>query len=140
MRAQLPAGQGMWPAFWLLPESGRWPPEIDALEMLGQDPRTVYVATHTGPANTVAQSVVAVDDASAGQHTYGVSWRPDGVAFYIDGREVFRTPTPADMHEPMYLLANLAVGGEGSWPGPAAGGPAPMSIDHIRAYQFDDLT
>ena len=72
MRAQLPAGQGMWPAFWLLPGSGRWPPELDAMEMLGQDPRTVYVATHSGPSNTVAQSVVAMDDASAGHHTYGV--------------------------------------------------------------------
>lgn len=140
MRAQLPAGQGMWPAFWLLPESGRWPPELDAVEMLGQDPRTVYVATHTGPANTVVQNVVAMNDASAGHHTYGVNWRPDEVAFYVDGREVFRTPTPADMHEPMYLLANLAVGGDGSWPGPAAGETATMSIDHIRAYQFDDLT
>lgn len=139
MRVQLPTGQGMWPAFWLLPESGRWPPELDALEMLGQDPQTVYVATHTGPANTVVQGAVAVDDASAGFHTYGVAWRPDEVAFYVDGGEVFRTPTPADMHEPMYLLANLAVGGPGSWPGPAAGGTATMRIDHTRAYQFDDL-
>ncbi len=139
MRAQLPAGQGMWPAFWLLPESGRWPPELDAMEMLGSDPRTVYMATHTGPANTVVQNAMAMDDASAGLHTYGVAWRPDEVAFYVDGQEVFRTPTPADMHEPMYMLANLAVGGPGSWPGPAAGGTATMRIDHIRAYQFDDL-
>lgn len=62
------------------------------------------------------------------------------MAFYVDGREVFRTPTPADVHEPTYLLANVAVGGDGSWPGPAAGETATMSTDHIRAYQFDDLT
>jgi len=41
------------------------------------------------------------------------------------------------MHKPMYMLANLGVGG--SWPGaPDASTrfPANYSIDYIRAYRF----
>jgi len=50
---------------------------------------------------------------------------------------VNRQPTPPDMHKPMYMVANLAVGGV--WPGsPDASTtfPARMTIDYIRAYRF----
>jgi beta-glucanase (GH16 family) len=42
------------------------------------------------------------------------------------------------MHRPMYLLANLAVGG--TWPGNPDHStifPATMYIDYIRVYQYD---
>jgi beta-glucanase (GH16 family) len=59
------------------------------------------------------------------------------VIWYIDGQEAGRHATPADMHKPMFILANLAVGG--NWPGaPDAGTrfPATYEIDYIRAYRF----
>lgn len=152
MRARLPAGRGFWPAFWLLPTDLSWPPEIDVMEVLGHEPTTLYVTAHyveSGRRKTdgvcsadcgKAGIPVTVPDTSRAFHTYGVSWRPDAIRWYFDGVEVFNTPTPAGMHQPMYILANLAAGKPGSWPGPADGtSSATMLIDYIRAYQFDDL-
>ena len=47
MSAQLPKGQGFCPAFWLLPATNSWPPEIDIMEVLGKDMTSLYSFLHT---------------------------------------------------------------------------------------------
>ena len=133
MRARLPAGKGLWPAFWLLPRDLSWPPEIDIMESVG-DPSKYYVTLHSKPETDSGTEIPLSPDAF---HTFAVSWDPQSVVWYLDGREVKRRPTPPDMHKPMYLLANLALGG--GWAGdPDATTPFPasFSIDYIRAYRF----
>jgi beta-glucanase (GH16 family) len=137
MRADLPSGQGLWPAFWLLQTDMSWPPEIDVMEVLGHDMTTLHTASHTNQtgSHTSTGAAVKVPDMSAGYHTYGVDWQKDFITYYFDGSQVFKTPTPADMNEPMYMIANLEVGGY--WPGMVDGTtpfPAEMHIDYIRAY------
>ncbi|MBL3684683.1 family 16 glycosylhydrolase (plasmid) [Sinorhizobium meliloti] len=39
--------RGVWPAFWLLPADGFLPPELDVVEMRGQDPNTVIATVHS---------------------------------------------------------------------------------------------
>ncbi len=139
MRAKIPSGAGLWPAFWLLPADGSWPPEIDVVEQLGSQPDTIYVGTHSidRGENVATTTAVRVRDTSRGFHTYGLDWQATEMVWYFDGTPVFREPTPADMHTPMYLLVNLAVGGEGSWPGAPTRDtsfPARFTIDYIRAY------
>ena len=139
MRAKLPAGQGFWPSFWLARTDSTWPPEIDVLEASSNDQNMLLVTAQSGSPGTASYGNY-VPDMSAGYHTYGVSWRPDTIKFYFDGAEIMSTPTPADMHSPMYMIANLAVGGPSVWPGQADGvSSATMSIDYIRAYQYLDL-
>ena len=137
MRAQLPAGQGLWPAFWLLPANGSGPPEIDVMEVLGNNLTTLYTTALTNQTGTHTSSGTGttVPNMSLGYHTYGVDWEVDYITYYFDGQQIFKTATPADMHQPMYMIANLAVGGY--WPGMADGTtpfPAQMKIDYIRAY------
>lgn len=133
MRATLPAGKGLWPAFWLLPSDLSWPPEIDVMESIG-DPATVYVTAHSKTAEAKGFEAKLT---GGGFHTFAVSWDPKSLIWYVDGAEVGRQATPADMTKPMYLLANLALGG--GWAGaPDATTrlPARYVIDYIRAYRF----
>ncbi len=140
MRADMPDNHGVWPAFWLLPADGSWPPEIDVVEMRGQDPNTVHVSAHstqTG-SHTKVGSAVNVPD-TEGFHTYGLLWTKDELVWYFDDTEVFRADTPDDMHDPMYMLVNLAVGGIAGTPSDRLATLAEMQVDYIRAYQLDDV-
>jgi len=137
MRAQLPYGRGFWPTFWLLYDN-TWPPEIDVVEVLGHEPTKLYMTIHWRgpdgkPRETGFQTVVP--DTSKDFHTYGVLWTPTDIIWYFDDQRVANTTTPDDMHNPMWMLINLAVGGD--WPGqPDASTkfPADMHISYVKAY------
>jgi beta-glucanase (GH16 family) len=136
IRAQVPAGQGLWPDFWLLPENGSWPPELDVMEINGANPKVLITGVHS---NSTGQQVTVgtntpIPDASAGFHTYTVDWEPSTITWYFDGNEVFQTATPADMNQPMYMVVDLAVGGPYGNPTSSTQFPANLQIDYIRAY------
>ena len=134
--AKLPAGQGLWPAFWLLPASGAWPPELDIFEVLGSNPNTLYFSTHSSVQATQG-TTLNVANVSSGFNLYGVMWGPQTVDLYINNVEVASMPTPADMNVPMYMTANLAVGGY--WPGSPNSStpfPATMQINYVRAFAY----
>ena len=139
VRAEMPAGAGLWPAFWMLPASINYTSELDVFEQLGNAPSTIYSTVH-GTTNGVWASdsqAFQVANTSTGFHTYGVDWEPTTTTFYVDGVAVGSAPTPASMNNPMFMLINLAVGGTGSWPGaPTASTtfPATLQIDYVHAY------
>ncbi|OCP06340.1 MULTISPECIES: family 16 glycosylhydrolase [unclassified Ensifer] len=138
MRADMPDDQGAWPAFWLLPADGSWPPELDVVEMRGQDANTVITTAHSNESgeHTVSREGVQVAD-TGGFHDYGVLWTEDEIVWYFDNTEIARADTPADMHEPMYMIVNLAVGGMADTPDDDFADGSEMKIDHIEAYSLD---
>jgi len=138
VNAKLPAGQGLWPAFWLLPASGAYTSELDVFEQLGANPSQIYATSHgsTNGSWSANSQMINVANTSTGFNTYGVDWEPTTTTFYMNGVAIASAPTPASMNNPMYMLLNLAVGGSGSWPGAASAGafPATMQINYVRAY------
>ena len=140
-RVRVPRGKGYWPAFWLLPSDKTWPPEIDVLEVLGHEPNKVYLTNHYSDAQGKHQShggSFTGPDFSQDFHTFAVDWEPGLVVWYVDGVERFRS-TEGVPDTPMYVIANLAVGGD--WPGnPDATThfPGSMDIDYVRVYQKKD--
>ncbi|HSP25833.1 MAG TPA: glycoside hydrolase family 16 protein [Saliniramus sp.] len=135
MRADIPSGKGMWPAFWLL-QPNAWPPEIDVMEVIGDKPDELQTTVHySDGGNKMLNETTYYPGLSDGFQTYGVNWQADTITWYLNGEKVHEVETPADLHDPMYMLVNLAVGG--TWPGSPDGNtqfPATMSVDYIRAY------
>jgi len=140
MRAKFPKGKGIWPAFWLLHQNNSdRRPEIDIVEYIGDQPNKVYHTYHYKENWNDRRSPVMYEsgpDYSQNFHTYAVKWEPGKVTWYVDGKESNTFKNGNVSWEDMYILVNLAVGG--NWPGSPDGNtrfPARMQIDYIRAYQ-----
>lgn len=113
--AKLPSARGAWPAIWLLPAAFHWPPEIDILEAMpwGKHQKQIHVGLVSSNKQEPGLSRwIDVPSAPAdGFHEYGLDWGPQQLTFLYDGRPVETRPTPSYLHEPLYILINLAVGG-----------------------------
>jgi beta-glucanase (GH16 family) len=158
-RMALPVGAGIWPAFWALGsniDSVGWPTcgEIDYMENVpasaGLGPTKISSTLH-GPGYYGANGLHAVYTFPSGDvtgyHDYGAIWSPGMVQFYVDDpSNIFFVRTASDLpsgqvwqfDHPFFLLLNLAIGGDGSWPGPTDAttpSPAVMTVDYVRVYQ-----
>ena len=138
VRAKVPHGQGLWPAFWMLPDKKNYPWEIDVFEILGNDTKTMYMTHHwkddKGDHVWDTQKYEG-PDFSQGFHTYALEWTPKELIWFVDGKERNRSSQGVPK-EPMFMLLNLAVGGE--WPGyPDKTTPFPsyLQVDYVRVWQ-----
>ncbi len=151
-RMQIPYGQGLWPAFWMLGadiSTVGWPAcgEIDIMENIGIEPGTVHGSLHA-PRGAEVGSTTGSFALPAGQrfadgfHVFAVEWEPSQVRFYVDDT-LYLTRTGADLpagtrwvfDHPFFVILNVAVGG--TWPGsPDATTTFPqrMRVDYVRVY------
>ncbi len=139
-RAQLPAGQGMWPALWMLnaPDPWYWDDEIDVMEARGSAPFRTTSAHHfkVGGNNQYNTDHLDVaDNLQQGFHEYGLEWTSSSIHTWLDDQTVF-TDTQAIPQNPMFLIMNAAVGGMfDGVPGDNGIFPAYFKIDWVRVWQ-----
>jgi beta-glucanase (GH16 family) len=152
-RIKVPAGKGLWPAFWALGSNiGQvgWPNcgEIDMMEHVAQNPTQIFATVH-GPGYSGGSGIgssydlgVPVADAF---HVFAFEWQKDRLDWYLDGT-LYNTVTRAQVggnpwvfDKPFFMIMNVAIGG---WLGgdidPTLSFPRSMLVDYIRVYAAPD--
>lgn len=159
MSAKLPKGQGIWPAFWMLPTEwkyGGWPSsgEIDIMEAVNsggtQYGNKVHGTLHFGtPWVHEGTSYTPATNVWDEFHTYAIEWEAGTIRWYVDGvhfqtqisKNWFTnasTATDAPFDEKFHLLLNLAVGG--NWPGNPDGTtvfPQELVVEYVKVFKCD---
>jgi beta-glucanase (GH16 family) len=153
-RIKVPAGKGLWPAFWMLPTNspyGGWAAcgEVDILETINFADRAYATVHYGGPFPSNTSSGTTSTGAWANDfHVFTYEWEPDQMRWYIDGSLYyginsstwFSTNAPdnprAPFDVPFHFLINVAVGGNfpGS-PNGSVGFPGTLQVDYIRVSQ-----
>lgn len=150
VRAKLPKGLGSWPAIWMLGSTTplKWPDdgEIDIMEHVGYDPGAIHASTHSKKYNhvigTQKTAITNVPDFADAFHVYAVEWNADSIRIFVDNKKYFSFANEHSGYDawpfdnPMYLLLNVAVGG--NWGGKKgvdnASFPQRMLVDYVRVY------
>eukprot|EP00005_Dracoamoeba_jomungandri_P011355 CAMPEP_0174274866 /NCGR_PEP_ID=MMETSP0439-20130205/59507_1 /TAXON_ID=0 /ORGANISM="Stereomyxa ramosa, Strain Chinc5" /LENGTH=266 /DNA_ID=CAMNT_0015366909 /DNA_START=84 /DNA_END=884 /DNA_ORIENTATION=+ len=154
------AAQGIWPAFWLMPQNGTcWPTggEVDIFEYNG-NPLVdwVYGSYHwalPGECGVDKEPAFGKEyrppnsssDWQTDFHVYAVEWFPDRLDFYVDdvlylSRSGDKVLLPTD---PMYIIFDQAV--DQTIFSPKPGDPAYLGqgvflrVDWVRVYQHVSL-
>lgn len=152
----LPEVNGMWPAFWMLPENnvyGGWPHsgEIDIMEARGRVANMTTSAIHfskEGHTYRSGETYFSSGSLSTG-HIYACEWTEDMIRMYVDGYNYISfdkyvwstdgapTSVTAPFDQNFHIILNLAIGGQfDNWNMPPSNfNSADMIVDYVRVFQ-----
>jgi len=154
IRARMPIGKGLWPAFWMLPSDrgyGGWAAsgEIDIVEYIGSKPDTIFGTIHYGgewPSNRFSSTEYKLPTGTFDQdfHVFAIEWEEGEIRWYVDDVHYATQtdwtstggPFPAPFDVDFHLLLNMAVGG--NLPGAPDNNtqfPQELVVDYVRVYQ-----
>eukprot|EP00903_Cladosiphon_okamuranus_P018231 g16770.t1 len=162
-----PGGQGLWPAFWMMPQGnayGEWAAsgEIDIFESRNNFTEVVN-NLHYGnafPNNTNINGECFLDvpiGTLEEYHVYAVEWDEDEFVWFMDDIETCRRDEwftvnarsgeplqkPAPFDQDFYLVLNMAFGGNDEFVGSGQVDdsvlPARMEVDFVRVYQSPEM-
>ena len=149
---KIPGHVGTFPAFWLFHANRSWEgtqrTEIDIMENLGHAPHYIYNSFHYfknvtenyfGDANFIkpkpSGQIFTGIDYSQDFHVYAVEWEPGKITWFIDGEQVSEVEESEANFEDLYLMINLAMGGNWTNFPTNAGGLGRSSAEHFPTAQ-----
>lgn len=151
------AGQGGWPAIWLMPQTGiysGWPNggEIDIMEHLNND-SFVHQVIHQSDGNAKHISTGKTPAILKSEYnTYGIVKSPNRIEFYVNNELTMVHEPTGDFEKrwpfetDYYIILNHACADKGQsgvnfWPGLVASTenfPLEMAIDYVKVWEFKD--
>lgn len=153
MRAKLPKGQGIWPAFWMLGVDdavNSWPAcgEIDIMELRGHTPNENVTTVHYGTSPATRQYKTSAwrlptSDFAEDFHTFSLIRSENQLRWFVDGIETYSVNSgqvsPYPFNNPFYTILNVAVGGDfGGDPSASESFPKEMVVQYVHFYQYPE--
>lgn len=153
--AKLPSGKGIWPAFWMLGDKGKWPGngEIDIMELCGGGKgfdNVIHMTVHYSSwywwhEKDMTKYELPIGNFCDDYHTFEVEWNSKNILWRIDGelKKVFdiTSDDKSEFRQAHYIKINNSIGG--SWPTnvnkkPDESTPLPqyLIIQSIKVYQL----
>jgi len=147
-RIKLAAGQGLWPAFWMLGNNigaVGWPTcgELDIMENKGSQSTTTSSAVHgPGYSGNTPFAQAYSPGSTTDYHVYSVEWDSQSIRFFVDSTQHYSVTRAYVIQrgnwvfdQPFFVILNLAVGGNFDHdPQSDAIFPATMLVDWVRVY------
>ena len=152
MRGRINIDPGMWPAWWTLGTTGRWPAngEIDIMEYYRKKIlANIACISPDGKAewysNTFNTDSLGGNEWASKFHTWRMDWNENEIALYMD--EVLLNKVELSklankdgsginpFRQPHYMLLNLAMGGTNGGDISSTKFPNRFEVDYVRVYQ-----
>jgi beta-glucanase (GH16 family) len=153
MRGRIDIRSGLWPAWWTLGVSQRWPAngEIDIMEFYrGHLLANIACLNQSGYSAKWYGKKYRTDSmggkAWADQfHVWRMDWSDQEIALFLDDRLLNRVPVDSlynrdgsgfnPFRQPHFMLLNLAIGGDNGGDPTGTSFPNRFEVDYVRVYQ-----
>ena len=151
MRAKIDVRPGMWPAFWTLGTTGRWPAggEIDIMEYYRGMLLANVAWLGDGGKSAWDDSRKPITDFGPGWadrfHVWRMDWDENEIRLFVDDALLNSTDLKLTVNkdgsgtnglqQAHYIILNLALGGQNGGDPSGTTYPARFDVDYVRVYQ-----
>jgi len=152
MKARIDISKGLWPAWWTLGVTGRWPAngEIDIMEYYSGK-LLANIACLNADKRPQWFSKIKSTDSLGGKkwaaqfHVWRMDWTAEYIGLYVDDQLLNKVALDSMVNkdgsnfnpfkQPHYMLLNLAIGGDNGGNPATTEFPVRFEIDYVRVYQ-----